>query len=605
VDELIKSAYECMNAGFPQAKTLSVARRIRKIGNVQDYSSLKLAILATSNVDYLAPALEVACFSSKISLSTWNAGFNQIDQEVLNQASGLYAFQPHVAIIYARAEDIISKINYSLEDIDEKQLNIWIEEILQKFQGWAKLLAKAGIKSVFFSFARPVAAPLGIRDFGNPKGQQRIWERLNDGLINLQKSQPGVTIFDLDSLIRRVGFINWTDAKLWSLAKIAGGTKVVGDFVDELMPVIREVAGRKKKCLVLDLDNTLWGGIIGEDGINGVKLGGDYPGNIYLEFQKRILDLWKQGVILAINSKNNQEDAVEMIENHPEMILKIRHFAALRINWLDKSKNLESIVKELNIGIDSVVFVDDNPVECERIANEFPDVTVMQIPATIEMLSSVFQKTARLFDGTLVSQEDVHRNLMYQQNQLREKEQGEAQSIDDFLSSLEMKAEFENINDKNIQRVVQLLQKTNQFNLTTRRHTEQVISNMIRNDNWKTYVVRLKDKYGDNGIVMVALLHVEQNHAIIDTLLMSCRVIGRSLERVVLNTIKQDLRKQGLETIYGKFIPTSKNKLVENLFADLGFDYLGDDEEGLKYKLSINDDSATDPKSFISVSFVN
>jgi FkbH-like protein len=595
MDTLFESAKSCLKEGLPQAKTLSVVRQIRKRGLTDNFVSLKVAILATANVDFLTPALEVTAFSQRIHLSTLTAGFNQIDQEVLNPGSELYAFKPRLAILYVRPEDIVSKLTYSTADVDLNQIDEWITHIRTKLLSWTENLTTTGIKVVLFSFVRPSFPPLGIGDFVNSKGQTAIWRKLNEILIDIAAINAGITIIDLEGLVRRIGLSNWVDPKLWSLAKIPGGTKFAAEFAMTIMPVINEATGRRKKCLVLDLDNTLWGGIIGEDGVSGVKLGGDYPGNCYLEFQKSVLNLWKQGVILAINSKNNFGDAAQMFETNPDMQLRLDHFTVHKINWTDKAENLNSIAAELNIGLDSLVFVDDNPVECERVSTVHPEVMVFQVPARIEQFSEQFSRVARFFDGAIMSEEDRQRNQMYKQNQLRKEEQRKVQNIGDFLSSLEMIAEVDVLNKGNIQRVVQLIQKTNQFNVTTRRHSEQFISNLINDNNWLTYIVRLKDKYGDNGIVLVILVNVTNGQAIIDTFLMSCRVIGRTLERTVMKLLLKDLAKRGVKSLTSEFIPTAKNKLVENLFPDLGFKLLEEVNGTCTYETSTTILNEDDP----------
>lgn len=605
MDPLLKSARECVKTRLPTLKTISIAREIRKKETTDGFIKQKISILATSNIDFLAPALEVAAYADRIHLSTWTAGFNQVDQEVLNSRSELYSFSPQITLLYIRPEDIVPKLAYILDDVDEEQIDEWIKDIGSKLTNWTTKLTEAGIKTLLLSFVQPAYAPLGIRDFVHSKGQYAIWKKLNTLLVEITGANTGVNIIDLDSLIRRIGLNNWIDAKMWSLAKIAGGTKFVSEFTGEIMPVIREAAGLRKKCLVLDLDNTLWGGIIGEDGIGGVKLGGDYPGNVYSEFHKRIADLWKRGVILAINSKNNFEDVKAMFENHPEMALSLDHFAVAKINWTDKSVNLKAIAEELNISLDSFVFVDDNPVECERIASVYPEVSVFQVPAIIEHLPSQFTEIAKLFDGVLVSEEDKQRNQMYKQNQIRQEVQKKVHNIEEFLGSLEMSAEVDVLNKGNLQRVVQLLQKTNQFNVTTKRHSEQFVANIIDRKEWLTYVVRLKDKYGDNGIVLVALVQIIEGQAVMDTFLMSCRVIGRTLEQVVVSIIVKDLKVRGIQSFIGEYIPTAKNKLVENLFLDLGFSVLDKTPDIVRYHVPVIDYKFSEKYSYITMFTVN
>lgn len=584
-ETLLLEAKRCLMAGGPQSEIMRLARAIRDLNVAPGFKTIKFSVLATSNLNFLIPTLEVSAFVDRVWLKSWTAGFNQIDQQALNPESELYLFRPQIAFIHVRCEDIVPWLAYSLETVEDQQISGWIEEIRTKLDGWCTSLSRAGIQVVLASFSQPAYSPLGSRDFLHPRGHRNVWRTLNDMLANVAQQHAGVSLLDMDSLIRRVGVLNWEDPKLWSLAKIAGGTKFATAFANELMPVIREGAGRRRKCLVLDLDNTLWGGVIGEDGIERVKLGGDFPGNIYLDFQTRILDLWRQGVLLAINSKNNAADAEEMFKQHPEMLLKLEHFVSRQINWRDKAENIKAIAAEVNIGLDSLVFVDDNPAECERVQDALPEVTVFQVPADLELLPRRFSELTRLFDGATVSVEDRKRNSMYQQNLQRQAEQKAAASVEDFLLSLQMTAEVEPLNKGNLARVVQLLHKTNQFNVTTKRHSEQFVAGLMGSPDWLVYVVRLKDKFGDNGIVLVALIQLIEDLALIDSFLMSCRVIGRSLEHAVISRISEELETRGVTTLIGEYLPTAKNKLVESLFSDLGFVLIEKDDTKARYSL--------------------
>lgn len=584
---LCQAARECLKANLPHAKAMGLARDIRKLEAAEGFRPMRLSILATSNLDFLAPVLEVTAFADRIHLKTQVAGFNQVDQQTLDPASSLYGFAPNLVLIAARAEDIVADLAYDLESVDGAHIDQWISQIGAKLTSWCAPLAKAGIQVVFLSFARPAHAPLGIREFGHPKGHTRVWNQLNDILAEVTGKYPGVNVIDFEGLVRRIGLQHWEDPKLWNLAKIAGGSKFAGALASEVMPILREHAGRRRKCLVLDLDNTLWGGIIGEDGIPGVKLGGDYPGNIYREFQRRILDLWKMGVLLAVNSKNNPADAEGMITEHPEMLLRLDHFVSRQINWVDKVENLKTIAREVNIGLDSLVFVDDNPVEVERVRNALPEITVFQVPSDLALLPRQFAEVCKLFEGVTVSEEDRQRNVMYQQNQLRESQMAAVSSVEEFLGTLEMKVEVDGLHSGNLSRVVQLLHKTNQFNVTTRRHTEQFIAALMTNPDWLVYAVRLKDKFGDNGIVLVAIVEVTGTDARLDTFLMSCRVIGRSLEQAVIGVITADLRVRGAQVLVGEYIPTAKNQMVADLFPRMGFAADGGAAESMRYTLSV------------------
>jgi FkbH-like protein len=594
--QLWLAARECLKAQLPPAQAMALSREIRKTEVGEEFRPMRVAILATSNLDFLAPNLEVTAFADRIHLKTQMAGFNQIDQQIFNPASALYEFDPGLTLIAARAEDIVSELAYDLESVEQAQIDHWIDEIHGKFNSWCAQLAKVGMQVALLSFARPSYSQLGIREFGHPKGHTRVWNRLNDALLEVAEKHSGITIIDFEGLVRRIGLMQWEDPKLWVLAKIAGGSKFAADLANEIMPIIRESAGRRRKCLVLDLDNTLWGGIIGEDGIQGVKLGGDYPGNIYREFQRRILDLWKKGVVLAVNSKNNAADAEAMITEHPEMVLRLDHFVSRQINWVDKVENLKAVAREINIGLDSLVFVDDNPVECERVSLALPEVTVFQVPTDLAQLPRQFAGLCKLFEGVTVSDEDRNRNLMYQQNQIRQSQMSAVSSIEEFLGTLEMKAEVDCLNNGNLSRVVQLLHKTNQFNVTTRRHTEQFVTAMMNNPDWLTYAVRLKDKFGDNGIVLIALVEVKGSDAMLDTFLMSCRVIGRTLEETVIGIIADDLRGRGVEVLHAEYIPTAKNQMVADLFPRLGFVAVEGSGKGVRYMTPVRDGYGNKPE---------
>jgi FkbH-like protein len=588
-NQLCQAARECLKANLPHAQAMGLARDIRKLDAADGFRPMRLSILATSNLDFLAPVLEVTALADRIHLKTQTAAFNQVDQQTLDPASSLYGFAPNLVLIAARAEDIVAELAYDLESVDGTQIDQWINQIGAKLNSWCAPLSQAGIQVVFFSFARPAHSPQGIREFGQLKGHTRVWNRLNDVLAEVAGKYPGVNVIDFEGLVRRIGLLQWEDPKLWNLARIAGGSKFAGALAGEVMPILRERAGKRRKCLVLDLDNTLWGGIIGEDGIQGVKLGGDYPGNIYREFQRRILDLWKMGVLLAVNSKNNPADAEGMITEHPEMLLRLDHFVSRQINWVDKVENLKAIAREVNIGLDSLVFVDDNPVEVERVRNALPEVTVFQVPADLAQLPRQFAAVCKLFEGVTVSEEDRQRNVMYQQNQLRESQMAAMSSVEEFLATLDMKAEVDGLHSGNLSRVVQLLHKTNQFNVTTRRHTEQFIASLMTNPDWPVYAVRLKDKFGDNGIVLIAIVEVTGTAARLDTFLMSCRVIGRTLEQAVIGVITADLRARGSQVLIGEYIPTAKNEMVADLFPRLGFALEDQSPERLRYSLLVGE----------------
>ena len=594
--DLVERSRQCVAVGLTKSESLKLQRQIADCSC--EFPSVKFAILASTNFDFLKPALVVSSFADRIALDVHVAAYNQIDQEVLLDNSALAKFGTDMCLLYARAEDIVPAILDDLTSKPEAYVADLIDAVVARYTSWFEKLNQAGTEVVCFGFVRPAFSHSPTRDFAHNQGQCAVWSRLNNALVLTAARYSNVTMIDLEAVVRRVGWSNWFDPKLWSLAKIAGGASCVAEIIDEFMPLIRERAGRRRKCLVLDLDNTMWGGIIGEDGVENVKLGGDYPGDIYRTVQNMVCRLRDQGVLLALNSKNNEPDAKEMFDTHPDMLLAWDDVTIHKVNWDPKSENLKDIAASLNVGMDSLVFLDDNPVEIEQVKSALPEVTAIQVPADLSKYPDVFARLARLFDGKTISDEDTKRARMYKENQQREELHQTASTMEDFWSSLAMKATIEAINATNKQRTLQLLTKTNQFNVTTKRHDDSFISSIQESDDWLSYIVRLSDRFGDNGIVMVVLVDCgkEDGIAEIDTFLMSCRVIGRTLEQKIISTIAADLRERGISKLHASYVRTRKNDLVSNLFGDLGFSEMSSSGEGKTYQLDVMHDDIVDSK---------
>ena len=600
VDRLVELSRQCIATGLKKSDSLKLQRQIAESNS--EFPLVKFAILASTNFDFLKPALVVSGFADRIALDVHVTGYNQIDQEVLLDNSEFAKFKADMSLVYVRAEDIVPAILDDLTSSSEEYVASLVDAVIARYVNWFEKLNQAGTEVICFGFVRPGYSYSTMRDFAHEHGQSAVWSRLNNELVVSAARYSNVTVIDLEAVVRRVGWTNWHDPKLWSLAKISGGASHSAEIVDEFMPLIRERAGRRRKCLVLDLDNTMWGGIIGEDGVENVKLGEDYPGDIYRTIQRMVCGLRDQGVLLALNSKNNEPDAKEMFDTHPEMLLAWDDVTIHKVNWSPKSENLKVIAASLNIGLDSLVFLDDNPAEIEQVISTLPEVTVVQVPADLSKYPDVFQQLARLFDGKTSSEEDLKRARMYKENQKREKLHQSATTMEDFWPSLNMKSTVESINTTNKQRVLQLLTKTNQFNVTTKRHDDSFISAIRESDDWLSYVVRLSDRFGDNGIVMVVLVECDKKDgsAEIDTFLMSCRVIGRTLEQKIISTIGADLRERGISTLHASYVRSRKNDLVSNLFDDLGFSETGSSDEGKTYQLDVMNHEIVDSK-FIEI----
>jgi FkbH-like protein len=549
----------------------SIAREARALSGRWSGPRIRIALLGTTTLDFFAGPLVARALSDGILAEVSVGPFNQITQQVVDRDSALYRSAPDAIFLLPRVEELGPRLLETRADVGPEQVAGDVEEVLRTIEGWVEAIRRqSGAQIVLHTFVRPAWVPLGVRDVVTSTGQRSVFGRLNDGLAAIASRHVGTTIVDLDDIVRRVGMRVWRDPKLWYFAGVAGGTRDPRPLLATWMTVVRDLAGRRKKCLVVDLDNTLWGGIVGEDEIGGIKIGDDFPGNIFAEVQRQMLDLWHQGVILAINSKNNLDDAKAVFERHANMVLRWDHFQVRKINWDDKAANLRAIARELNLGVDSLVFVDDNPVECDRVQSELPEVTVLRVPTDLAEYPRLLVDH-NLFDGITFSDEDRSRNRMYQESARRDEALSTSESIDEFLTGLDMIAEIEPIGPENLVRSVQLLQKTNQFNLTTRRHSESAVKAFAADSAWLTYAIRLKDKFGDNGQVGVALVRVDGARAELDTLLLSCRVIGRTLEHAIVRRIVSDLRERGVVELIGVHIPTKKNVIVESLFGDFGF----------------------------------
>ncbi len=382
---------------------------------------------------------------------------------------------------------------------------------------------------------------------------------------------PFVTLHDVDHLSASAGRWAWGDERFYYHAKLPCAPEFLVPYAHSLASLIAAQAGHARKCLVLDLDNTIWGGVIGDDGIGGIRLGqGDAEGEAFLALQHYARDLSRRGVILAVCSKNNEATAREAFEKHSEMVLRLNDIACFTCNWDDKATNLRRIAKHLDIGLNAMVFVDDNPVERALIRQELPEVAVPELPDDPAGYIQAIERHA-YFQTLSVGAEDLRRTGMYQANAMRQQAQGASGNIDDFLASLAMKAKVEPVNEANLERVAQLIARSNQFNLTTRRHSAAAVLAMARDPRWITRAFTLIDRFGDNGLISVILAKIDDAKLVIDTWLMSCRVLRRGVEAFALNELCAAAREHHLQAIIGEYVPTPKNALVKDHYPNLGF----------------------------------
>ena len=401
----------------------------------------------------------------------------------------------------------------------------------------------------------------------------------NAALFDAEKRRDNLKVVDFSDFTRRYPAASLVDWKYYFIAKMGLNPKLAGDFQAWWNRKIEEIALKRKKCLVLDLDDVLWGGTLGEDGCNGIKIGGDYPGNAFSFFQNALLQLSKTGVILTVCSKNNERDALEAWEKNPFMVLKKEHFSARRVNWQDKDVNIREIAEELNIGLDDVVFVDDSPFERELVKSRLPMVCApdfprqpYEIPVFVQKLIEDYFKTYSITD------EDRNKTRQYKENAARAQARRSFADMDEFLKSLDIRITIEAANQFNIPRIAQLTQKTNQFNLTTKRYTDADVRRFLSNG-WEVWSLSVADKYGDSGITGCAVI----NGDCVDSFLLSCRILGRGLEFAFLKTIAFLMKKKGLRQLKGSYVPTLKNDLVKDFYEKAGFSLVSEENGRKEY----------------------
>ena len=404
-----------------------------------------------------------------------------------------------------------------------------------------------------------------------PLSARRV-EKEAAALWNHNIRELGGVVFDLEELIKEFGRERFYSRKMWYLGSIpfsaSGEEKIAGS----LARLLRAYQGKRKKVLALDLDNTLWGGVVGEEGIDGITLSTEKEGKAFHDFQRRILDLKQMGVMLTVVSKNNPEDALEVFLKHPAMVLKAEDFVSMKINWDPKPQNIAALSQELNVGLDAFVLIDDSPFERQSVREILPEVIAPDFPKDASKLSDWMRELAEEYFLFLeITEEDAQRTRMMRADINRKQVQQQYQDIDHYLSSLDMALEIHPADDEDIPRIAQLTQKTNQFNLTTRRYTEADILRMKEDPAYRLWIGRVEDRFGDYGKVALMIARVEDRKAVCDTFLMSCRVMERHVEDAVIEWVEGQLRSEGVVSVRAQYLPTAKNKPVEGLWPRLGY----------------------------------
>jgi FkbH-like protein len=568
-DEAVALAGSRLDAVQTNALDTMVRRTFAKPPETPSEKPVRLAILGSSTLTHLLPAIRVAGLRRRMWVATYENNYGQYWQELADPKSGLHRFEPNAVLLALDAHHLGSGVG---ADSSPADVEAALKGTSERIRSCWRLAREAFRCPVIHQLALPVHAPLlGNNEHRLGGSRASFIGALNAELRRLADSDR-VDVLALDWQAARDGIAAWHNPELWHRAKqevTPAAAPIYGDLVMRLVAAQR---GRSYKALVMDLDNTIWGGVVGDDGVEGLVLGqGSALGEAFVEFQEYARELSRRGIILAVVSKNDEKNALEPFERHPEMALKRKDIASFVANWSDKPANLRAVAEELNIGLDALVFIDDNPFERALVRRELPTVAVPEVsddPATYAQTLA----DAGYFEAVTITAEDRARSGQYENNRRRNELKASATDLESYLRGLEMRLMWRRFDRVGLSRTVQLINKTNQFNLTTRRYSEADVLGVMGDHGAFGAQLRLIDRFGDNGIIAIIVGRlVDGQDVLIDTWLMSCRVLGRQVEPTTLNLIAALAQEMGGRRLIGEYIPTAKNAMVKDHYPQLGF----------------------------------
>lgn len=530
-----------------------------------------LAVLGDCATQHLATALRGYGVSVGIRLNVFDADYDQIDAQVMAPDSELYRFAPQGVLLQMCTE----KLQEAFYDCPPEARASFAEDTYARIrQIWSRIGSRIPATVLQCNF--PLIDDGVFGQFGNKTEQSFLFQQRKLNYLLMQGCQEAKNTFliDLDALQTALGRSTFADPKLYYVAKMPISLAALPAAAKLVVDVVRSLQGAVKKCLVLDLDNTLWGGVIGDDGLSGIQIGELGTGHAFSDFQKWLKELKNRGILLTVCSKNNEDTAKEPFEKHPEMVLRLEDFSMFVANWEDKARNIRTIQQALNIGMDSMVFLDDNPFERELVRTMIPEITVPELPED-PALYLQYLRGLDLFETASYSREDAGRTEQYREKAQRAAFEAAFQSYDDYLEALQMRASAAAFDPFHYPRIAQLTQRSNQFNLRTVRYTEAEIEALARDDSRIGLYFTLKDKFGDHGLISVVVLEKQPEDTLfISEWLMSCRVLKRGMEEFIVDKILSVAAQQGFRRVVGEYIPTPKNAMVKDLYEQLGFDRL-------------------------------
>lgn len=580
--------HKALQYPFDPQLILKKRRSIKKelLSGANSFIDKKIAVLGGSTTHDIISITELFLLNFGIRPIFYESEFGQWWQDAMFCPQELFEFSPDVVFIHTSSRNITSFP--AVSDSDEQTDKLLDAEFARFESAWQALKDKFGsVIIIQNNFELPYFRLLGNSDTSNKRGHTNFINRLNMKFADYAAANSGFYINDINYLSADYGLSRWSAPFYWHMYKYCLALDAIPEFAFNLASIIKSIYGKNKKALALDLDNTLWGGVVGDDGVEGIEIGHETSmGQVYSEFQKYLKDVSSIGITLNVNSKNEYENAMAGL-NHPESTLKPKDFIVIKANWETKDRNLFAIAKELNIGTDSIVFIDDNPAERAMVTASLPETEAPDI-GTPENYIGILDRS-RFFEVTKLSSDDVKRNEMYRQNAARAAEQTQFADYGDYLRSLNMKAVIRDFEPIYIPRIAQLTNKSNQFNLTTLRISESEMENISKDDRYIRLYGKLSDKYGDNGVITVVIGQKENDKLHIKLWLMSCRVLKRDMELAMLDSLVDAAKAQGIKKLYGYYYKTAKNAMVKEFYGTLGFKKLSETEDSSEWELDISD----------------
>ncbi|MGP0073342.1 MAG: HAD-IIIC family phosphatase [Bryobacteraceae bacterium] len=542
-----------------------------------------MALVGDAATQQLASLLTVLFAEHGIRLELWEGPFDAIELQAYDSNSELYRFAPDFIAVMNVTQALRTRYYRRtctgaefLENENRRITSIW--DALREHTPAAIIQS---------NFALPIERVFGNFDHKVPDSLYSIVSALNQRIAEGARSRNQLFINDVDSIASHVGRRNWYDNRFWNMYKSLCALEHLPLVGQNIIDVALSIRGRAVKCVVLDLDNTLWGGVIGDDGVDGIALSAHGDGESFHEFQSFLLELQKRGILLAVCSKNNLENALKPFLEHSEMVLRREHISVFVANWEDKAQNIRRIRETLNIGFDTMVFLDDNPFERNLVRSLLPDVIVPELPEEpAEYVRAICE--LNLFETSSFSAEDSQRTEMYRQKAEREEMQSSFGSVEEYLQSLETEITIGRFEQKRIPRIAQLMQRSNQFNLTTRRRSEAECEELIQNPACYPIFAELKDRLGNHGLISIVVAWTQEEELFLSDWLMSCRVLKRGVEQFLMNHCVEYAASRGKKWVVGEYRPTPKNAMVKNFYQQFGFEPCGGASEGsFRFRLDV------------------